>query len=97
VEGYLSDDRAPTIEEIKKLLKCPDRRIKPLVLIMISSGNRIGAFDYLKSKHITPLKDGDGKIIATKKIVYAGASEQYITFISTEIKKLLISLSFVTG
>jgi hypothetical protein len=43
------------------------------------------------------LKDGDGKIIATKKIVYAGEPEQYITFISTEIKKLLISLSFVTG
>jgi hypothetical protein len=51
---------------------------------MIPSGIRMGSFDYLKYKHITPLKDSDGKIIAAKMIVYAGEPEQYITFISPE-------------
>ena len=51
---------------------------------MLSSGIRIGAFDYLKLKHITPLKDKDGNIVAAKMIVYAGEADQYITFISPE-------------
>jgi hypothetical protein len=43
---------------------------------MISSGIRIGAFDYLKSKHINPLKDKDGKLVVAKMIVYADESER---------------------
>ena len=32
-----SDDRSPTIEEIKKLMDYPDKRIKPILLTMLSS------------------------------------------------------------
>ena len=51
---------------------------------MISSGIRIGAYDCWKFKHIAKLKDVDGKIIATKIIVYANEPEQYLIFISAE-------------
>jgi hypothetical protein len=84
---HAANDGTQTIEEIKKLLEYPDRRIKPIVLMMISSGIRIGAFDYLKLKHITPLKDKDGKIVVGKMIVYAGEPDQYTSFISPEAYK----------
>jgi hypothetical protein len=45
---HASDDRAPTLEEIHQLLKYPDISINPIVLVMISSGIRIAAWDHLK-------------------------------------------------
>jgi hypothetical protein len=78
-----ADDRAPTLVEIKKLIEYPDIRIKPIVYTMISSGIRIGAFDYLKWKHIIPIERED-KIVAAKIIVYAGEPEQYFSFITPE-------------
>lgn len=78
-----ADDRAPTLEEIRTIIEYPDRRIKAIVSTMVSSGIRLGAWNYLKWKHITPIRR-DGKIVAAKIIVYQGDPEQYFSFITPE-------------
>ena len=88
---HFSQDRAPTLEEIKKLLEFPDGRIKTIVLLMVSSGIRVGAFDYLKLKHLIPIFDEQhSQIIAAKIIVYAGDKEEYFSFITPEAYKQVI-------
>ena len=80
-----SNDRAPKVEEIRKLVEYPDRRIKPLVFVMCSSGIRVGAWKYLRWKHVTPIKDEKtDEIIAAKLIVYADEHDQYYTFMTPE-------------
>jgi hypothetical protein len=63
-----ADDRIPTFDEIHKILEYPDRRVKPIVLTMMSSGARVGSWDYLQWKHIVPIKRGNF-IIAAKIIL----------------------------
>lgn len=79
-----AEDRTPTKEEIIRLLDYPDRRVKPIVLAMLSSGIRVGVFDFLRWKHIIPLQDDQRKTIAAKVIVYPGDKEEYFTFITLE-------------
>ena len=79
-----ANDRAPTIEEIQRLVEYPDRRIKPIVYTMASSGIRLGAWDYLQWKHVKPTADQSGEIIAAKLRVYAGDREEYYTCITGE-------------
>ncbi len=80
----IGNDRAPTIEEIKKIIEYPDRRIKPLILCMVSGGFRLGAWDYLKWKHVIPMKNNKDEILAAKLIIYAGEPEEYYCFITPE-------------
>ena len=63
-------------------------RLKPIVLTMISSGIRVGAWDWLKWKHIIPI-ERQGSIMAAKIIVYSGEPEQYFSFITPETYKAL--------
>jgi hypothetical protein len=77
-----ANDRAPTQNEIQFLIKYPDRRIKPIVYTMTSSGIRLGAWDYLHWGDIFPNKDG--KVIAAKIIVYSGEDDEYFSFITPE-------------
>jgi integrase len=78
-----ADDRAPTLQEIRKIVEYPDRRIKPVICIMASTGIRVGAWDYLKYGHITPI-EREGKVAAAKVLVYAGTPDSYITFMTPE-------------
>ena len=77
-----ANDRSPTLEEIKKLLDFPERRIKVIVLVMLTSGIRLGAWDYLRWKHIIPIKNENNEVIAAKVRVYSGEKEEYLSFIT---------------
>ena len=69
-----SNDRIPTVEEIRKLIQYPDRRIKLIILTSVSTGIRVGAWDYMKWKHIKPINDKGGYSSA-KLIVYPDEPE----------------------
>ena len=84
-ERHNADDRIPTMEEIKKLLEHPDRRIKPIVYTMLSAGFRVGSWDYLKWKHIIPMKSN--KVIVAAKIILINTkinNRKYYSFITPE-------------
>ena len=65
-----ADDRTPTIEEIKKICKYPERRIKPIVYTMVSSGIRVGEWDYLRWRDVQPIEQ-NAEIVAARMVVYA--------------------------
>jgi hypothetical protein len=79
-----ANDRAPTIEEIQKLVQYPDRRIKAIIYTMASSGITLGAWESLLWKHITPITNQNGELVAAKIVVYAGDVEEYNSFITPE-------------
>jgi len=39
-----ADDRVTTLDEIRKIVEYPDRRIKPIVYTMVSTAIRLGAW-----------------------------------------------------
>ena len=78
-----TNDRAYSEEEIRMICKYNDKRIKPIVYTMVSSGMRLGAWDYLKWSHINPIKKDD-KIICALMEIYYGTNEQYPTLITRE-------------
>jgi len=79
-----ANDRVPTVEEIMKLIEYPDRRIKFIVLLSLSTGIRVGAWDYIRWKHVAPIKNENGILIAAKLVVYAGEPEEHFTFMTPE-------------
>jgi len=54
--------RSYTIEELRRLLALADRREKVILLLMASSGIRVGAIPDLKFKHLQEIEGGLGKL-----------------------------------
>jgi len=91
-ERHSAEVRIPTIDEIKKLLEHQDRRIKPIVLTMLSAGFRVGSWDYLKWKHVIPIIKNDNIVAA--KIILKNTKinkREYFSFITSEAYSALKS------
>ena len=73
-------DRAYTTEEIANLLEFCDERSKALVLLMASTGMRIGALADLQQRHLEKIKEFN----LYKIIVYEGTKEEYYCFTTPE-------------
>ena len=78
-------DRPYTREEIKKMLDKCDERKRVMVLLLASTGIRIGALPLLKFRHFTKEVKHD----LYQVTVYEGTSSQYITFCTPECTKAI--------
>ena len=75
------------LPKIRKVVEHPDRRIKPIVCSMATDGFRLGTWDHLQWKYISPItNEGEGgrEVIVAKLLVYADEPEEYNTFITPE-------------
>jgi len=85
----IGKDRAPSIEEVRKMASNTETRLKSVILIMASSGIRVGAFDSLNWGDVQPIIE-DGVAVGAKLTVYRGEREQYDTFITPECYETLL-------
>jgi integrase len=82
-----ADDRAPTREEIRRILNLCTLRIKIAVEFMASGGIRVGAWDYMSVRDVEPVMRGEA-LVAGRVTVYRGEPEQYVTFVTPEAYQL---------
>ena len=75
-----NNDRAYTTEEIHRLLEYADIRSKALVLLLASSGMRIGAVTDLKLRHLKKIPEYN----LYKIIVYQNTKDEHYTFCTPE-------------
>jgi integrase len=75
-------DRAPTLEEIQKIVSIADLRTKCLILFLSSSGARIGSVEYLSWRDIQEVELEGMKL--ARVIIYRGEPEEYSTFVTPE-------------
>jgi len=76
------EDRAPTSDEIRRLVNAAELRIKCLILFLCSSGARIGALQYLQWRDVSEVEHNGMKF--AKVTIYRGEPEQYMTLITPE-------------
>ncbi|MDG7024975.1 MAG: site-specific integrase [Nitrososphaerota archaeon] len=81
-------DRAPTLEEIRKVVAVADLRTKCLILFLTSSGARIGSIEYLRWRDIQEAEFEGWKL--AKVTIYRGEPEEYDTFVSPECYEYLL-------
>jgi integrase len=79
------EDRAYTHQEIKKMVDVADLRDKALLLLMASTGMRLGAVPPLRIKDLTPIDD----LNLFQIEVYKKYKERYITYCTPECKKAI--------
>lgn len=74
-----SKDRPPTLEEIRMIFPNLDPRGQFCILFMLSTGSRVGVFEYLSVGDIKAGKDDIGEAV-----IYRGEREEYTTLFTPE-------------
>ena len=77
--------RSCTHEEIGKILEIADERMRAVILLLASTGIRIGATPLLKLRNLEKIGDGDNHLY--KIVVYEGYRQEYCTFCSVDAPK----------
>ena len=80
-------DRAYTHEEIAKMIEKADQRERLVVLLMCSSGMRVGALPFLKIRNPERID----KYSLYKITIYENEDDEYITFCTPECAKVIDS------
>jgi integrase len=81
-------DRAYTNEEIHKLLDLSaDLRLKVVILLLASTGMRLGAISTLKLSHLSKIEEYD----IYKVVIYEGTKEEYVSFTTPECYHAIVT------
>lgn len=80
-------DRPPSSDEIRRLLLHADLKMKCVILLLVSSGIRVGALDYLTWGDLDPVKSSGFDFARLR--VYSGEPEEYVTFVTPECYETL--------
>ena len=80
-------DKAYTHEQIKKILDVSDLRMKIVVLLMASTGCRVGALPSLKIRNLEKIQEFN----LYKITMYEGSNEPYTTFCTPECTSIIDS------
>jgi integrase len=78
-------DRAYTTEEIRKLLDHADIRSKVIVLLLATTGMRLGALSELKLKHLKKIPEYN----IYQVTVYENTKDEHYTFCTSECAKAI--------
>jgi len=78
-------DRPYTYEEIHRLLDIADERMRTMILLLASTGIRIGAIPGLRLRNIEKVSELD----IYKITVYENTNDEYITFCTPECAKAI--------
>jgi integrase len=80
-------DRAYTTEEIQQLLAKADERMRVVILLLASTGVRVGAIPDLRQRHITKIAE----YRLYQVTIYENTKDEYIVFTTPEVATTLDS------
>ena len=82
-----NDDRPYTVDEIQRILSVSDLRSKAMILLMASTGVRIGALHLFRIDDLTPIIFANADLFKVQ--VYARTRDKYFTFCTPECAKVI--------
>ncbi len=82
--GLKQKDRAYVHEEIQLMLQHSSPKVRAIILLLASSGIRVGAVHSIRLKHLTKIKLDNSSVSTYQLLIYPGHKDQYITFCTPE-------------